>query len=128
MIADVKAAIHLSLTPRFKGRFITKDISMFLYECSICIENRSEEVIQLLGKHWFIHTRDETPSEIVGLGFDGNAPIIHPGESFIHHTLLPLDTFFGFIQGDYSFQLAQHNEVFIITTEKIILSSAPYLN
>lgn len=71
----------------------------FAYD--IRISNQSEDVVQLLHRHWIITDANGKVEEVRGSGVVGNQPVLAPGESFEYTSFCPLTTPFGTMEGSY---------------------------
>jgi ApaG protein len=76
----------------------------FLY--TIRISNESEEVVQLLNRHWTIVDATGHTEEVHGPGVVGEQPVLRPGEAFEYTSGCPLTTPFGSMSGTYDMQRA----------------------
>ena len=75
----------------------------FLY--TIRITNLSDEVVQLVARHWVITDATGAVEEVRGAGVVGEQPVLEPGESFEYTSACPLRTPFGTMQGTYEMVL-----------------------
>ncbi len=71
----------------------------FLY--TITITNESEDVVQLMSRHWIITNGSGQVEEVKGPGVVGKQPVLAPGESFTYTSGCPLRTPFGVMEGTY---------------------------
>ena len=71
----------------------------FLY--TVTIENRSEETVQLLTRHWIITDGNGQVEEVRGPGVVGEQPVLDPGDSFRYTSGCPLTTDVGKMEGSY---------------------------
>ena len=72
---------------------------MFAY--NIEIENRSNETIQLLNRHWEITDGNGITNIVNGKGVVGLQPLISKNEKFAYSSFCPLSTEFGMMNGWY---------------------------
>lgn len=68
----------------------------------VCISNESEDVVQLLSRHWVITDGEGKVEEVRGPGVIGEQPLLRPGESFQYVSACPLTTEFGTMHGTFS--------------------------
>jgi len=75
----------------------------FLY--TITIRNESDQVVQLISRHWLITDATGHQQEVRGPGVVGEQPVLGPGEAFEYTSGCPLTTPFGSMEGSYEMQL-----------------------
>jgi ApaG protein len=94
----------------------------FLY--TIEITNESDEIVQLLSRHWIITDAMGDVQEVRGPGVVGEQPVLEPGESFRYTSGCPLTTPFGSMHGTYQ-MVTGKRDVFDIEIAPFTLSE-PY--
>lgn len=94
----------------------------FLY--TIDIINESDDIVQLLSRHWIITDAMGEVQEVRGPGVVGEQPVLEPGESFRYTSGCPLTTPFGSMHGTYQ-MVTGKREVFDIEIAPFTLSE-PY--
>ena len=67
----------------------------------IRIENASDEVVQLVTRHWIITDGRGARHSVEGEGVVGEQPMIQPGASYDYVSGCPLSTPTGAMQGHY---------------------------
>ena len=65
------------------------------------IENRGNDTVQLVSRHWIITDALGRVEEVKGLGVVGEQPTIRPGETFSYTSGCPLATPSGSMVGAY---------------------------
>ncbi|HVJ65575.1 MAG TPA: Co2+/Mg2+ efflux protein ApaG [Bdellovibrionota bacterium] len=75
--------------------------SVFFYEYFIKIVNESNEVVQLINRHWTIGDGFERVEEVKGDGVVGHQPTLGPGETFHYSSYCPLRTPTGWMSGAF---------------------------
>lgn len=73
----------------------------FFWEYLVSVENNSNAIIQLIGKHWQIINSNGKVEEIIGDNILGERPILKPGESFEYTSIENLRTSSAIIKGKY---------------------------
>jgi ApaG protein len=73
----------------------------FVFAYFVRIENNSNEPIQLLRRHWFIHDSTGDIKEVEGAGVVGKQPMILPGKSHEYNSFCVLESFEGYMEGTY---------------------------
>lgn len=75
--------------------------SRWFWSYHIRIENRRDDAVQLLARHWVIRDAHGHRHEVRGAGVVGDTPRIAPGESYDYVSGCPLDTPTGSMHGSY---------------------------
>ena len=73
----------------------------FVWAYRIRIENRSDDTVQLINRHWVITDARGKVDEVKGTGVVGEQPTLGPGEHFVYTSGTPLATPSGFMRGTY---------------------------
>jgi len=73
----------------------------FVFSYTITISNLSNQVVQLLSRHWIIKDANSKTEEIYGEGVIGEQPIISPGESYSYTSGAIIETEIGTMEGRY---------------------------
>ncbi len=79
----------------------------FVFTYLVQMENQSDEVAQLLFRHWRIHHGEgedsKEDSELDGEGVLGEQPTLAPGKSHVYESFCVLRSPVGFMEGYYTF-------------------------
>jgi ApaG protein len=73
----------------------------FFFAYHVTIENRSDEPVQLVSRHWYITDGMGKEQEVRGPGVVGKQPRLRSGESFEYTSACPLSTQIGSMRGTY---------------------------
>ena len=73
----------------------------WVWAYAVEIENKSEEVVQLMSRRWIITDALGRVEEVEGDGLLGEQPTLKPGESFRYTSGCPLPTTSGVMEGQY---------------------------
>lgn len=65
------------------------------------IENRGEEIVQLVARRWIITDAYGRVEEVNGPGVVGETPVLAPGQRFAYTSGCPLSTSSGSMHGEY---------------------------
>ncbi len=93
--------ITVRVAPRFLPEQSDPDDSRFVWSYHVRIENHSNDIVQLMRRHWIITDGDGRISEVDGEGVVGDQPVIAPGGSFDYISGCPLPTPSGSMAGSY---------------------------
>ena len=73
----------------------------FFFAYHVTIENRGDEPVRLLSRHWVITDGMGKEQEVRGPGVVGKQPHLAPGETFQYSSACPLTTQIGSMYGSY---------------------------
>ena len=93
--------IYISGRPFYLEEQSVPDEDHFVWAYRVNIENKGEETVQLLARHWRITDKLGRLQEVKGPGVVGEQPILKPGESFEYTSGCPLGTPSGIMVGSY---------------------------
>lgn len=99
--AELAGQIDISVSTRYLEEQSDPENNRFAFAYTIGIENRGEQSVQLLSRHWVITDDDEHVEEVRGSGVVGLQPTINPGQRFVYTSGAVLPTEFGTMQGSY---------------------------
>lgn len=94
----------------------------FVWSYEIVIENQSNDIVQLLNRHWKITDTTGRVEEVRGAGVIGLQPLIKPGRRFIYTSFCQLATPQGTMEGIYEMQDLDEQH-FDVLVPKFILSA-----
>lgn len=98
----------LDITISTKSVFLEAQSSpennFFIWMYEITILNNSEQIVQLLHRHWKITDLNGKIEEVSGPGVIGLQPLIKPGKSFSYSSFCQLTTPQGTMGGYYEMQ------------------------
>ena len=94
---------------------------LYAFAYTIGIENRGDQPIQLLSRHWIITDDNNHVEEVRGPGVVGLQPLIEPGQKFVYTSGAVLPTQFGTMQGSYEMVNAE-GEKFATPVPAFLLS------
>lgn len=94
----------------------------FVWSYEMTIENHTDEIVQLLSRHWKITDTSGHIEEVKGMGVIGLQPIIKPGARFIYTSFCQLATPQGTMEGVYVMQDLSERH-FEVDIPKFILSA-----
>ena len=99
----ITEGIRVSVRPSFSFPYSRPEDGKFVFTYQVEMENQSEEVAQLLFRHWRIHDSQGEDSELDGEGVVGEQPILAPGKSHVYQSFCVLRSPIGFMEGYYTF-------------------------
>ncbi len=93
--------ITVRVAPRFLPEQSDPNGHRFVWSYHVRVENHSNDIVQLLRRHWIITDGVGRMSEVEGEGVVGEQPVIPPGGSFDYISGCPLPTPRGSMVGRY---------------------------
>jgi ApaG protein len=94
-------SIVVSVNPAPIEEETRPDDGVFAFSYTVRIENRSEQTVQLLERHWLIESAGEQIGEVVGPGVVGLQPILEPGQHFEYTSSTVIKDPVGSMRGSY---------------------------
>ncbi len=98
------------------------DNNKFVWAYRIRIQNRSQDTVQLINRHWVITNGLGQVNEVKGPGVIGEQPTLKPGEHFVYTSGTPLTTPSGFMRGTYE-MLRSDGSAFLVDVPAFSLDS-----
>ncbi len=95
--------IRVLVRPSFSLPYSEPEDGRFVFTYLVKMENQSDEVAQLLFRHWHIHDSQGEDSELEGEGVLGEQPSLAPGKSHVYESFCVLQSPVGFMEGYYTF-------------------------
>ncbi len=102
MVTAITKGIKISVISKFEG--FARGNEKYVFSYKIHIENNSNEIVQLLRRHWFIYDSNGAKREVEGEGVIGEQPILKPNEFHQYASWLPLMTEIGMMHGTFLMQ------------------------
>ncbi len=93
--------IKISVIVYYQSYYSKPHQNHFVFSYKVCIENVSNQTVQLLRRHWYIFDSNGTKREVEGEGVIGQQPIIAPNEKHEYTSWCPLKTPVGRMYGTY---------------------------
>lgn len=96
--------IDISVSTKYLQEQSDPENDRYAFAYTIGIENRGEEAVKLLSRHWIITDDNEQVEEVRGSGVVGLQPLINPGQKFVYTSGAVIATEFGTMQGSYEME------------------------
>ncbi|WP_109261101.1 Co2+/Mg2+ efflux protein ApaG [Hyphobacterium indicum] len=93
--------VVVRVEPEFLQAQSDPDAGRYLWSYTIEIENRGEETVQLISRHWLITDASGRVETVRGPGVVGEQPVLEPGQKFSYTSGAPLKTPSGFMRGSF---------------------------
>jgi ApaG protein len=105
MYTQTTHSITVTVYPEYQEDISSPVNGSYVWAYLIIIENRGQETIQLLNRHWKIIDATGHIEEVIGKGVVGQQPVIHPDEAFEYSSQTHLSTSSGIMMGTYQMEL-----------------------
>ena len=101
---QITKGIRISVLPEYVPQKSNPQEHQWLFIYHVCIQNESEDVVQLLTRHWIITDGDGNEQHVKGPGVVGETPVLQHGQEFTYTSFCPLQTPMGSMHGSYHFR------------------------
>jgi ApaG protein len=118
----ITRGIAVSVEPTYLEANSSPATSEYLWAYRVTIENRGQETVKLLSRHWMITNARGELTEVKGLGVVGEQPLLEPGQSYVYTSGAPLNTSWGLMGGSYEME-SDRNERFPVEIPTFSLDS-----
>lgn len=102
MVQQITRGIKISVITQYKGNFVKGSKIQYAFSYSIEIENRSNDIVQLISRFWNIKDSLNNPIIVQGEGVVGEKPILMPGEKHSYTSGCLLNSPIGAMDGHYN--------------------------
>ena len=93
--------IRVDVKSRFHPERSKPQQEYWFFSYTVTIQNKGQESVRLLNRHWVITDATGAEREVRGAGVVGEQPVLQPGESFRYTSFCPLQTSLGAMRGSY---------------------------
>ncbi len=104
MVTAITSGICVSVRTRYRPEYSDPLKKSYLFSYIISIENRSDYVVKLKRRHWYIFDSCGTYREVEGEGVVGLQPELQPGETHEYESACNLTTEMGRMHGTYTME------------------------
>ncbi|WP_456462549.1 Co2+/Mg2+ efflux protein ApaG [Lutibacter sp.] len=123
MVQQVTNGIKISVISNFEGTSYRNYRLYYAFSYQITIENKSNETVQLLDRHWKIFDSLNNTEIIEGSGVIGEKPILKPTEKHTYKSNCFLTSPIGAMKGFYNminFKTSKTFKVYIPTFQLMV--------
>jgi|SRR5690625_1297699 len=113
--------IVVKVTPQFVAEQSNPEKQQYVFAYRVNIENKSQQAIQIISRHWVITDGAGQVQEVRGLGVVGKQPLIPSGQGFEYTSGCPLTTPVGTMEGTY-YCVGEDGVPFELPIERFVLS------
>lgn len=101
MVQRVTEGIKVSVLTKFEGLFYREQTIHFIYKYTVTIENQSNDLVQLMSRHWNIKDALNGTKLVDGEGVIGKQPLLSSGQKHTYSSSSILLSPFGAMNGYY---------------------------
>lgn len=128
MVTAITEGIRISVKTKFRGCYLKQNIPQYVFSYEVFIENRSDEAVQLLRRHWLIADSLNHQEQVEGSGVIGQTPIIEPRGYHQYESGCHLYSGIGAMKGSYLMRRIVSGEEFKVTIPTFQLFAPYHLN
>lgn len=122
------SSVKIHVKTWFRSDLSNPEENQYFYNYRIYIENKGNEPIQLLHRHWMVEQLIYGIQHVDGPGVVGEQPLIHPGERYEYVSGCEFWMPIGRMSGFYSFQNLETEQLFSVPIPLFTLEFPPYLS
>lgn len=101
MVTEITEGVKISVETEYQPEYSSPSQYHYVFTYRITIENRSENTLQLLRRHWYIHDANTMLREVEGEGVVGQQPVLEPGQVHKYVSGCNLKSGIGKMRGTY---------------------------
>ncbi len=128
MVTEITKGIKVSVETEYQPSYSSPSQYHYVFTYRITIENQSENTIQLLRRHWYIHDAALLPREVEGEGVVGQQPILEPGQYHQYVSGCNLKSGIGKMVGEYLMERIVDGKKFKVAIPEFIMVAPFKLN
>jgi ApaG protein len=99
---QVPIQVSIECLPHYVTEESRPEQSYYFFSYKVRIQNKGQQNLQLLSRHWIITDGQGRSEEVRGPGVVGLQPKIQAGQSFEYESACPLTTSTGSMKGTYT--------------------------
>ncbi|MEZ5026196.1 MAG: Co2+/Mg2+ efflux protein ApaG [Chitinophagales bacterium] len=128
MFTAVTHNIHVSVNTFYQEDYSYPMSQHFMFSYKIKIENKGNDTIQLLRRHWYIVDAFGLQREVEGEGVIGEQPIIRSNKSYSYISGCDLKTEVGKMFGTYLMENLNNGNLFYVLIPEFLMVAPMRLN
>jgi ApaG protein len=122
------SSVKIHVKTWFRSDLSNPEENQYFYNYRIIIENKGNESIQLLHRHWMVEQLIYGIQHVDGPGVVGEQPLILPGEYYEYMSGCEFWMPIGRMSGFYSFQNIETEQLFTVPIPIFTLEFPPLLS
>lgn len=121
MVTEITNGVKVSVETLYRGDQSNPELFHHVFSYQVRIENRSDQTVQLLRRHWFIYDSNLTIREIEGEGVVGEQPVLEPGQSHTYTSGCNFHTDMGKMHGTYQMMRLTDDTLFDVIIPEFVM-------
>lgn len=121
MVTEITQGVKVSVETEYQPEYSSPSQYHYVFTYRITIENKSENTIQLLRRHWFIHDVNTSVREVEGEGVVGQQPVMEPGQLHKYVSGCNLKSGIGKMRGTYLMERIVDGKKFEVNIPEFIM-------
>lgn len=121
MVTEITQGVKVSVETEYQPEYSSPSQYHYVFTYRIAIENQSDNTIQLLRRHWFIHDINTSVREVEGEGVVGQQPVIEPGQLHKYVSGCNLKSGIGKMTGTYLMERIVDGKKFEVNIPEFIM-------
>ena len=101
MVTEITEGVKVSVETEYQPEYSSPSQYHYVFTYRITIENGSENTLQLIRRHWYIHDANTILREVEGEGVVGQQPVLEPGQVHKYVSGCNLKSGIGKMRGTY---------------------------
>lgn len=102
MTKTVTYGIEISVVSKYWPEQSSPKDNLYFFVYYITIENKGNQAVQLIKRHWDIFDSVNDKRVVEGIGVVGETPILEPGEKYEYNSGCNLNSEIGYMKGYYT--------------------------
>ncbi len=115
MVQQITNGIKISVKTNFEGNRFQNNMLHYIFSYVITIENQTNDLVQLLSRHWDIFDSLNLTDVVEGDGVIGKQPILNPQEKYSYNSFSVLKSPIGSMSGFYNMIVVNTSKKFKVT-------------
>jgi ApaG protein len=128
MVTEITKGVRISVETEYQKDYSSPSQYHYVFTYRISIENNSENTIQLLRRHWYIHDANGVIREVEGEGVVGKQPVLEPGQMHQYVSGCNLKSGIGKMYGTYLMEKVLDGAQFKVIIPEFIMIAPFRLN
>ncbi len=128
MTYQITEGVSISVETNYQQEYSSPMQAHFVFTYRILIENKSDQTVRLLRRHWFIYDANGIIREVEGEGVVGQQPTLEPGQIHEYVSGCNLQTEMGKMRGTYLMERIVDGKQFLAIIPEFMLIAPFKLN
>lgn len=118
---NVSHGVRVVIEPEYLEGHSNPHESQFIFQYHVHLTNEGDATVTLRKRHWIIIDEQGEREEVQGDGVIGMQPTLQPGHSFEYESYCPLNTRWGTMEGNYTFEREDDGVTFEVEIPRFFL-------